>query len=224
MPLPVPVFSYSSTREPLLAPTGYAGAPRKFRLSSHQGIGRWREDKTAQLTWRQLRQRAVIALVLLSVAVLGWSSGRKTALRRHRDKLALREQLLEHARLDDSKLSVHSPPASRAHYRRCNPYSQRGVLLVNTTDAASNRWQPFSSSPRCQPLDFLSALNSSTPLVDLEFARNKTILLYGDSIDRGNVQNFCSFIGDGKLELIGYNHTFSPPHPPGHERGPKGCT
>lgn len=76
----------------------------------------------------------------------------------------------------------------------------------------------------------------------LDFARNKTIILFGDSIDRkydqfdsrllsrffdhiclnSNNVYFCSFLG-GHLEFVGPDHSVSPPYPPGEEIPPVGC-
>lgn len=107
--------------------------------------------------------------------------------------------------------------------RSCNPYEQHGVLLVNPSVPSENRWQPISSNPACQPEDLITPL--ANPLADpaaLAYLTNKTIVVFGDSVDRGNVQNLCSFIPGSDLQLIGYNHRLSPPYPIGQEQGPEG--
>lgn len=147
---------------------------------------------------------------------------------------------------------------SRAAAREegCNPYHYHGVLLVNATHGPQNRYLPTSAPDRCAPLDFITAIKSqhtlSFPapppasrgtgrmeqLVDLEFARNKTILLLGDSIDRDHLQHWCSFVG-GHQEVIWVeyvlphlqiqrlthflSHWLSPPYPKGQEEVPADC-
>lgn len=95
---------------------------------------------------------------------------------------------------------------------RCNPYNHRGVLFVNSTSGPENRWQPISVSPECQPLDLITATMiqslgtdegaQKNAEVDLEFAKNKTILLLGDSVDRDHLIHFCQFV-KGQHHWIG---------------------
>ena len=72
----------------------------------------------------------------------------------------------------------------------CNPYDYEGVLLVNLTVPAENKWEPVAAPKDCQPVDYLSLIAEQTNKQemitnpDLEFMRNRTIVLLGDSIDR----------------------------------------
>lgn len=103
----------------------------------------------------------------------------------------------------------------------CNGYAYPGILLVNTSSAAGNRWEPVSAPAECTPLDFLTALVTPNE-VDIEFARGKTMLVFGDSVDRDHVEHFCQFVG-GEMTQIRTDSPISPPYPKGEETGPEGC-
>ena len=70
----------------------------------------------------------------------------------------------------------------------CNPYDMPGILIANWTEPSMNRWSPVAAPASCQPVDWLALLRSSQ--VDgswypqLEWARNRTIAIFGDSVDR----------------------------------------
>ncbi|GAA5947445.1 hypothetical protein JCM3765_001680 [Sporobolomyces pararoseus] len=108
---------------------------------------------------------------------------------------------------------------------RCNPYEEHGVLNVNTTVPSENFWQPLSASPDCQPIDYMTLLRKATvennvsPII--KFVQNRTIVLYGDSIDRDHNEHLCQFLS-GWHEMIGRDHPLSPPTPPGQEIPPVG--
>lgn len=67
---------------------------------------------------------------------------------------------------------------------RCNPYEQRGVLRVDTGEPSGNAWEPISAPASCQPIDYTARLKQGK---DVPFARNRLIVIYGDSVDRGCV-------------------------------------
>ncbi|KAL8278425.1 hypothetical protein RQP46_009115 [Phenoliferia psychrophenolica] len=105
--------------------------------------------------------------------------------------------------------------------QKCNPYEQHGVLLVNTSVPALNIWQPIGAPESCQPIDFASQLldvqsGSEEPHPDLDSLRNRTLLIFGDSVDRDHNEHFCGLVG-GYLEFIDSKHEFSPPYPAGEE-------
>lgn len=65
------------------------------------------------------------------------------------------------------------------------------MLNVSTSVPSANVWQPILAGEDCEPVDYMSLLRDAKgsgkdKVVDpkLEFARGKTILLVGDSIDR----------------------------------------
>ncbi|KDE08076.1 hypothetical protein MVLG_01776 [Microbotryum lychnidis-dioicae p1A1 Lamole] len=118
--------------------------------------------------------------------------------------------------------SYSAPPS-------CNPYDEYGILNVSTNVAAENVWQPIAPRESCQPIDYMllfreaieSGETSDAVSDDLAFAVNRTVVIYGDSVDRDHNVHFCSLVG-GYLEMIGVNHTLSPPYPPGDEIPPEG--
>ncbi|KAK8844077.1 hypothetical protein IAR55_006871 [Kwoniella newhampshirensis] len=121
----------------------------------------------------------------------------------------------------------------------CNPYSQNGFLNYAPDDPHANRWTPFTNHPTCgkTPLLLASLLRTSWSehgakgLPDLpgdwwkaemapdgeewenvDWARNRTVLVVGDSIQRFNMRYFCEMAGEPVHE-IDWDHPWSPPKP-----------
>ena len=64
------------------------------------------------------------------------------------------------------------------------------MLFVNTTVREENKWVPVGAPASCDhTTNFLAKLFNTqidgTYDPDIEFARNKTIVMLGDSVDRG---------------------------------------
>lgn len=65
----------------------------------------------------------------------------------------------------------------------------------------------------------MSGLRLPTISNDLEFMRNKTVVLLGDSVDRNNLVQFCALLGEeGRLEKVMQESEISPSLPMGRER------
>lgn len=71
----------------------------------------------------------------------------------------------------------------------CNPYSYPGYIISSKTSLKDNVFKPFDSP--CEPVDFISEISrinqpGGVEAVgdSLKWAANKTILFYGDSIER----------------------------------------
>ncbi|WWD21267.1 hypothetical protein CI109_105751 [Kwoniella shandongensis] len=121
----------------------------------------------------------------------------------------------------------------------CNPYNQHGYLNYAPDEPHKNRWIPFSPNSPCgkTPLLFASLLRTSWSehgakgipdlpgdwwreevapdggeWEDVNWARNKTILVIGDSIQRFNLRYLCEMAGE-PLHEIGWDHPWSPPKP-----------
>ncbi|KAK4701444.1 hypothetical protein P7C70_g4789, partial [Phenoliferia sp. Uapishka_3] len=108
----------------------------------------------------------------------------------------------------------------------CNPYDQNGVLLVNQTEPSENLWLPIGAPPSCDhATDFLSLIKTAQRDGDAPaspaFAHNRTIVLMGDSVDRGHMVDFCVFM-HGSLDSVMAGHELDIPYPPGEERPPPG--
>lgn len=88
------------------------------------------------------------------------------------------------------------------------------MLLLNTTSHSANRWKPFRTEPACQPTNFMDLLHSHPASAELDFLRDRTIVLMGDSVDRDHNDHVCGFIG-GNLTFVNHDHPASPPPPPG---------
>jgi len=58
-----------------------------------------------------------------------------------------------------------------------------------------------------------------SPLI--EFMQDRTIVLFGDSVDRDHNDHLCQFLS-GWHEMIGSDHVLSPPYPQGQEVPPQG--
>lgn len=99
-------------------------------------------------------------------------------------------------------------------FRRCDPYEQHGLLLVNSTSFAGNRWKPYRTEASCQPMNYMHLMHDFEQHDSLEFVRDKTIVLMGDSVDRDHNEHFCGFMG-GLFNIIDADHEHSPAPPPG---------
>ncbi|GAA5842104.1 hypothetical protein JCM11251_006526 [Rhodosporidiobolus azoricus] len=113
---------------------------------------------------------------------------------------------------------------------RCDPYSSSrpGHLLLHPTDYSQNRWQPLDDGlPSCEPVNWMDLLRRSgqrdmgglteEQWTTLEFLRGKSVVAFGDSVDRDQNEHFCEFVG-GKFDMVHAYDPVSPPYPPGEER------
>ncbi|GAA6001300.1 hypothetical protein JCM10207_006597 [Rhodosporidiobolus poonsookiae] len=112
-----------------------------------------------------------------------------------------------------------------------NPYSEFGRMHVDLGAPENNRWIPYD--PTCVPPALMAELrhtmNKSTSAVDaplalpppaksnlpnpdrpLPWLYGKTVLLFGDHVERNHNKDFCRFAG-GKFVSIGRDHPLSPP-------------
>ncbi|GAA5885974.1 hypothetical protein JCM6882_004218 [Rhodosporidiobolus microsporus] len=111
-----------------------------------------------------------------------------------------------------------------------NPYAEFGRVHVDLSRPENNRWLPYD--PTCVPpalmADLRSALNhtanldaplhlplpakrpSRDPSLPLPWLYGKTVLLFGDHVERNHNKDFCRFAG-GKFASIGRDHALSPP-------------
>ncbi|GAA5865566.1 hypothetical protein JCM8547_007651 [Rhodosporidiobolus lusitaniae] len=106
--------------------------------------------------------------------------------------------------------------------QRCDPYSLPGHLQVslNPSERHLNRWIPALST--CKATDYLSMLLDKGPWKsELEWLRGRTVVLFGDSVDRGFAQHLCMWAHE-REELIDEEHPLAPPYPPGREYPPPG--
>ncbi|GAA5978089.1 hypothetical protein JCM10908_004225 [Rhodotorula pacifica] len=107
----------------------------------------------------------------------------------------------------------------------CDPYAEFGVLNVSLETPRENVWQPVASAPECQPVNWVDLIVnadlSRTADARLDHLRGRSIVVYGDSIDRDHVEDVCGFVG-GRHELIHDQHPLSPPYPPDEEVPPPG--
>ncbi|GAA5968041.1 hypothetical protein JCM8115_000012 [Rhodotorula mucilaginosa] len=121
-------------------------------------------------------------------------------------------------------LSATSESSARSNVE-CDPYAKRGVLRIDLDDWSGNRWEPALATD-CQPRDYLSQIYrdgrnlSNEP--GLDFLRDRVILLFGDSVDRGFLEHFCRIFALGRFEHIGPGHELDPPLPLGREHAPPG--
>ncbi|GAA5901768.1 hypothetical protein JCM5296_005401 [Sporobolomyces johnsonii] len=109
-----------------------------------------------------------------------------------------------------------------------NPYAEYGRIHVDQEVPENNRWLPYD--PTCSPPPLMAALRrtmdataavepltfplppprSSDPSLPLPWLVGKTVLLFGDHVERNHNRDFCRFAG-GKFASIGRDHPLSPP-------------
>lgn len=122
--------------------------------------------------------------------------------------------------------------ASFEHTACENPFAEFGRIQVDKNVPEHNRWLPYD--PACSPPAYMSLLRSSRnvnttteepealelPLqgppaprnsdAPLSWLHGKTVLLFGDHVERNHNKDFCRFAG-GKFASIGRDHPLSPP-------------
>ncbi|GAA6040237.1 hypothetical protein JCM8097_004199 [Rhodosporidiobolus ruineniae] len=114
-----------------------------------------------------------------------------------------------------------------------NPYAEFGRVHVDLRTPENNRWLPYD--PTCEPpalmADLRAAINKNrtttgeapplhlplpskrpapNPALPLPWLHGKTVLLFGDHVERNHNKDFCRFAG-GKFASIGRDHPLSPP-------------
>ncbi|GAA5931754.1 hypothetical protein JCM3775_000034 [Rhodotorula graminis] len=123
--------------------------------------------------------------------------------------------------------------ASFEHTACENPYAEFGRIHVDKKVPEHNRWIPYD--PSCAPPAYMAALRASrnvnatvddepeelelplrgrrasrNPAAPLAWMHGKTVLLFGDHVERNHNKDFCRFAG-GKFATIGRDHPLSPP-------------
>lgn len=152
----------------------------------------WRVASTADKTPRRRVSTLLwTGSLLVATAMAGWLAG--SAGRRE---------------------TIHASGAPASHLpksatEKCNPYEQHGVLyvaqsigrwrlvansailnrLVNTSVPSLNMWQPIGAPESCEPVDYTTQLlemqvGLKTTNPTLDSLRNRTVLIFGDSVDR----------------------------------------
>lgn len=92
----------------------------------------------------------------------------------------------------------------------CNPFDQPGFLSFDY-NLQTPVWRPTNSQPECPPApnyllsikqaftnDTISNVDRYAALAEIDYLRNKTILLIGDSVDR-NAMGHLQMISGGKI-------------------------
>ncbi|GAA5896754.1 hypothetical protein JCM6882_005027 [Rhodosporidiobolus microsporus] len=187
-------------------------------LTGGSGYISWRDGAAARgaasaAARKKGVRKCLVAMVLVGVGIVGWLGG-----------LATSEATVRRPVGTGANKMVNAKKESES--RICNPYEQYGVLNVNTSVPTENMWQPIAAPEDCQPVNFVELLRRvqtehEPGVTELDFLRNRTIVIFGDSVDRDHNEHFCSFVG-GWYEMIGDTHELSPPYPEGQEIPPEG--
>ncbi|KAJ9094708.1 hypothetical protein QFC21_005865 [Naganishia friedmannii] len=113
--------------------------------------------------------------------------------------------------------SSYQPPirSSNPANACADPYALPGILQVNATHLHENRWIPFAHG--CEAPRLVDALLNGTG--DMDWARNRTVVVFGDSVARENVAYFCELF-DAKLDRITWDHAYAPSPVPSHTPPP----
>lgn len=94
------------------------------------------------------------------------------------------------------RLNIHpSAPSNKCE----DPYALPGFLNVNITHISENRWIPMDED--CQTPRMFEALRRGPEAVsevgmregwkDMQWVRNRTVVMFGDSVARENIVYFC---------------------------------
>lgn len=98
---------------------------------------------------------------------------------------------------------------------RCdNPYALSGRMLTNLQDVDGNMWVPHDMT--CVAPSLFASLRKTVRTEDpqadlpLTWLHGKTVLLFGDHVERQHLVDFCVF-AQGKFTSIGPKNPISPP-------------
>ncbi|KAK4704045.1 hypothetical protein P7C70_g2167, partial [Phenoliferia sp. Uapishka_3] len=177
---------------------------------------RWKENLSR--TGNSTSRRRVTARNVILVGLVGAFT--LACLPRHQQGIAGEEV----SSLESMLVQRDMDAQEQEDLSSCNPYDLPGVLITNWTEPSENKWSPIAAPASCQPIDWLAMLRISekdgTHYPQLDWASNRTVAIFGDSVDRDHVEHTCDFIG-GTLERIGEQSPFSPDYPPGQELPPE---
>jgi len=87
----------------------------------------------------------------------------------------------------------------------CNPYVGHGKLHVDYSEPTNNFWEP--TDQKCKAPRYMQKLVNGD-FSGLEWMRDKTVLLYGDSIERDHLSLFCEILGR-EPEVVKGAHKYS---------------
>lgn len=87
----------------------------------------------------------------------------------------------------------------------CNPYAVSGTLHIDYSEPANNHWEPTDKT--CPSPRYMRQLINGN-YAGLDFMRDKTVLLYGDSIERDHVSLFCHILGR-EPEVVKGSHRYA---------------
>lgn len=122
-------------------------------------------------------------------------------------------QIFRRLSLSSSKASLLSSRAT------CNPYARQGKFEIDYAEPSNNVWLPAPSSGSGKKRSIASGDCAAAPqymahlrnadFAGLEWMRNRTVLLIGDSIERDHVSLFCSLLGR-EPEVVKGHHKLAP--------------
>ncbi|KAM0753119.1 hypothetical protein T439DRAFT_311789 [Meredithblackwellia eburnea MCA 4105] len=171
------------------------------------------------LTFRRPTRRRNLVLVGVALGVLFLTatliaSSKKRIVRK---KLEAAKDLLE-------DLGLFS---AFGHSSCDNPYHELGHLTVDQHEPTLNRWIPYDTT--CTTPELMAELRKTAPTnpprlilptppkskapsseLPLPWLYGKTVLLFGDHVERFHNKDFCEFSG-GAFEVITADHPMSPP-------------
>jgi hypothetical protein len=87
-------------------------------------------------------------------------------------------------------------------------------MLTNLQDVDGNRWVPYDMT--CVPPSLFASLRGTSRSTDsagdlpLTWLHGRTVLLFGDHVERQHLFDFCVFAA-GKFTVINRHHPLSPP-------------
>lgn len=94
-----------------------------------------------------------------------------------------------------------STPSSRC---RRNPFSSPGYLTSSNSTLTENRWHPYAEG--CSTPSLVAPVLARDPF---PWLHNRTVVIFGSSVDRNHVNFFCKFAG-GRLVTVMPESPLSP--------------
>ncbi|KAK9893891.1 hypothetical protein P389DRAFT_212989 [Cystobasidium minutum MCA 4210] len=144
---------------------------------------------------RPLKSYATLALGLCFGSLLVWTLTAPETVARIQDNVTI------HLSSSSSRKSYGKQSSVE---KQCNPFNEPGQLEVKQGDPDANVWKPWN--PSCNASSLLTNLRNRE---DLPWLHNKTVAIFGDSIDRDHIEYFCE-MSRGNMEWIWEGSRYDP--------------
>ena len=143
--------------------------------------------------------QAVLIAITLFIVVPSLFSRLSPSAPKRRFDLRSRHLLIyrREVPLDKSSLAGHQVYLYPTGDKCGDPFLEPGYLSFNTERTSGNFWTPFNTECPPAPRHLQDVLDRRS----LSWLQHKTVLIIGDSVDRNNVNFFCSLVNSSSIRV-----------------------